>query len=723
MNELTTQQGQRQPPEPTNLFPIKDDTPAVFSGLDHVGPKGFNLSRLERMVADCDSQPLWRERADLAAAFVDGKQFTPEQEAALVSEGLMDLRPTNLVARTVRAICGQEAKSRTDIKVEADDDEESDVCDVLNQAMKESQREAYADMAISAAYFGQVGPGIGWVEVGEATDPLDWPDAVKDVHRSEIWWDWRAKDMLLRDARWLARKRWADLDELEAAMPWAREILRMCSNGWSGFMFDQTQDETMIRRWEQDGRWSQYQRRSEWYDSARKRVKLYEVWYKVPAWAVVMKLGPSRNILFDQRNQSHIQAVATGRVPVFKQQTMQVRMALYAGPHRMQDFGTTRRNFPYVPFFAYRDDEDLSPYGIVEGMISPQMEYNARRARINWMLRARQIFMDNDALDTNVNTLADIAGAVMRPDLTVVLNAMRTNKDANAFRIGTDIQLQKEQVEVMQDSKQLLQDVPGVYGSQLGQAASGVTSGIANSVLIEQGNVSMGDLNDNYRHSRRMVFELLLENIVRRYSQSNLQVLIGRGSTRRAIVLNAFDPQQGKIINNVADAPTRVGLGEIPSTPAFKMQQQQQTATIIESLAKVNPQAASVLIPGFIEATDQPDRMERADDVRRFMGLPTSGDKQASAKIEKQQADQKAKQDQVQQAVQTLGMEKEAATIEKIKSETELNNTKATEIGHTMGTASLQAAAEPAAPAEDPKARRQRLIDESLASALQKHGR
>ena len=705
----------RQPAEPTSIVPIEDDTPKVFKWNDHVGAKGFNITRLERLVSDCDQQPYWRSRADLAAAFVDGKQFTPEQEAALIAEGLTDLRPTNLVARTVRAICGQEAKARTDIKVESDDDESSEVCDVLNQAMKEAQRESFADMAVSQAYFGQVGPGIGWVEVSENADPLEWPDKVTDVHRSEMWWDWRSKDILRRDARWICRKRWADLDELEAAMPWAKDTLRNVSNGWEGFIFDQTEDETMLRRWEIDANWNRYHRRTDWYDSARKRVKLYEVWYKVPAWAVVMHLGPSRAILYDANNPAHQQAVASGSVPISKQRTMQVRMALYAGPHRLQDFGTTRRNFPYVPFIAYLDDEDQSPYGIVEGMISPQMEYNARRARINWMLRARQIQMDSDALDVKVNTLEDIAGAVMRPDLTIITNPNRTNKGQVAVKIGSDIQLQREQVEVMQDAKQLLQDVPGVYGSQLGQAPTGVTSGIANSLLIEQGNVSMGDLNDNYRHARRAVFELILENIVRRHAKNNLKVLIGRGSTRRAVMLNTFDPQTGALVNNVADAPTRVGLGEVPSTPAFRMQQQQQIATIINALAQVNPQAVAVLSPSFIESTDLPDRMERADDLRRMVGLPTAGDKQAAAKMEAQAAAQQAQQQQAQQAAQALAMEGEAAKIEKTKSETELNNAKTTQIGHQIGQESL---ATPINEQPDPEAMQQQLIDQAVMEAM-----
>lgn len=687
-------------PEIPTLTPIRDDTPNTDTSFDQAPKGAFNLTRLERMVADCDNQPDWRPRADLAAAFVDGKQFSAAQQEALIDEGMPDVRPTNLIGRVIRSICGTEAKARTDIKVEVDDSDMDDVADVMNVCMKEAQRETNADMAVSEGYFGQITTGIGWVEVGTATDPLDYPDRVQAVHRSEMWWDMKAKDMVTSsDGRWQCRKRWADLDELEASMPNHRDLLRQVSNGWAGFLFDTTMDDdtrstvgglSMEHHFSDERRWGAYRRRSDWYDSTRKRVKLYEIWYKTPAYGIILHVGPSSRLLYDKQNPVHVAAVASGKVKVTKELTTQVRMSLFAGPHRLQDIGTTRRRFPFVPFFAYRDDEDLSPYGLVEGMMSPQMEYNARRIRINWLLRARQIILDNDALDTKANTLKEVADQVMRPDMTVVLKGERANKSESAFRVGNALELQKEQIEVMQDAKQLIQDVPGVYGSQLGQAASGVTSGIANSLLIEQGATAMGDLNDNYRSSRKLVFELLLDNIVNRHLTMNLAVMIGRGSSRRQVILNQVDKASGTIVNNVADAPIRVGLGEVPSSPAFRMQQQAQIATIIGAL-QANPAAVNVLSPTFIEATDIPNRMELADDLRRASGMPTTGDKAAQQKQQVEQEAELAMQKQMKQNMDQLTLVGASKKIELMDSQTGLNKAKTFEIGHGAGLAQAEA--------------------------------
>lgn len=706
--------------EVPSLVPIKDDTPVSDAGYDKSDGKPFNLTRLLGLLSDVDDQPNWRRRADLACAFVDGKQFTAVQEAALIAEGMEDVRPTNLIGRVVRSICGSEAKARTDIKVDSDDDETADVTDYLNGCMKEAQRETYADMAVSDSYFGQVAAGVGWVEVSTNTDPLAYPDRVSSVHRSEMFWDFKAKDVIARDARWQCRVRWADLDELEAAMPKHRLLLRQVAGGWASLaQFDSLVDNTertraMVDMQGNETRWSEYRRRTDWYDGARKRVKLYEVHYKVPAIGVILHLSKSRKLLFDPQNQMHVMAVASGKVKVTKQLTTQIRMSLFAGPHRLMDIGTAKRNFPYVPFFAYRDDEDMSPYGLVEGMISPQTEYNARRIRINWLLRARQLILDNDALDEKANSLSDIADQINRPDLTVVLDANRKNKTATAFQVGNNLGLEREQVEVMQDAKQLIQDVPGVYGSQLGQAASGVTSGIANSLLIEQGAVAMGDLNDNYRHSRRMVFELLLQNQIDRYKNEQLQVLIGRGSAKRVIVLNQWDPRSETVVNNVADASVRVGLGEVPNTPSFRQQQQQQIALIIQALAGSSPQAVAVLAPSFIEATDLPDRMERADDLRKATGIPTAGDRKAAAEQEAAMKQEQAKQKAIQEAAIHLGMEEKAADINKTKSETELNIAKAVQIGNDLALSHVETLQTAEA---DPDAARQALIDDAMAEA------
>lgn len=657
---------------------------------------GYPLEKLEQLVSDCEHQPDWRYRSDRACRFYDmGKQLTPEKIRQIQVEWGIEPRQTNLVHGVINGMLGQEARSRTDVNIEADEDEFADLAEYFGVRMEEARRESYADMAISEAYASQVKAGIGWVGVSRAADPLDYPYRVEHIHRNEIWWDMRAQDMGIRDARWQVRVRWMDLDVAEGMMPEYAEIFRRTVSGWSNMLLPNDGDGYLSMAYANER--STTIRRDQWCDSARKRIKFYEVWYRAMAEVAVLHLSPTKRVIYDADNPLHVQAVARGRVRVTKSTTQQIRMSLFAGPHRLIDEGTARRTFPYTPFFAFRDDEDGSPYGLVEGMISPQEEYNERRQMINWMMKARQIQMDSDALDTEYNTIEHIARRVMRPDMVAITNPSRLNR-GEAVKIGNSLSMQPEQLQVMQDAKQLIQDVPRIYSTQLGNAPAGVTSGVAINSLSEAGAVAMGELNDNYTFGRKLVHEQLFGLMVEDHLEEELQVKIGSGKNRRVIVLNSWTPD-GQPLNRVKDAPVKVGLSDIPNSPAHRMQEQQQLALLIQALGG-NPQALGVLAPAYIEASSHPGREQIAKQLRQVSGLPEPGDRNTE-EAAKEQAMQAAK---TQQELQMRGA---AAKVMKDEASAAKTMAEAAEIQ----TRTALAPAELAAANED------RILQEVLAQA------
>jgi hypothetical protein len=630
------------------------DDRAGDDSRDFAAAGSFSLYGLERMLRDCAEQPLWRLRAALCAAYYDGKQLSELQKWHIRQEDLEE-RAINLIRPVINSVLGQEAKSRTDVKVEADDDSYADVAEVTSAKLKEAERETMAHMAVSDGYASGVKKGLGWVYVGKNSDPLAYPYRVEFVPLDEVWWDWRGQRgaTLTDSCRWLVRSRFIDLDELQASMPQFKDVLENSVNGWDRFMdlggnlLGQPEQYDLATAYSNETRFSMTVNRSDWVDGARKMVKVYEVWYRVPATVAVLHMSPTKRVQYDPKDPRHIEAVSRGLVKVTKGITSQVRRALYAGPHRLLDEGTNKRRFPYVPFFAFRDDDDKSPYGLIDGMIAPQDEYNERRLRVQWMLKARQVQMDSDALDTNYNSVSDIADAIMRPDLVAVTNPNRANKGGPAITVKNELSMQPEQFQVMADSKQLIQDTAGRYASQLGSRPSGVTSGIANSILVEQGEQAMGEMNDNYSYFRRTVFESLVDEIINDHKEERLQVPIGSGKSRRIVVLNDWDPQ-GMPVNQVKDADIKTALAETPNTPAFRQQTQQQIATIIQALGN-NPQATAILAPAYIESSGLPNRQEVADSLRKASGLPTPGDKNGQAQadqLQQQQLQQKMAQEQ-----------------------------------------------------------------------------
>lgn len=617
---------------------------------------GYSLGALEDLINNTiPGQPDWRSRAAMAHSFYDmGKQLTPERERYIRNEMGIEPRQTNLINGIINGVLGQEAKARSDVRVEADDEDFGETCDVLSKAIFEVRREANVDVAVSNGYAGLIKAGIGWVEVSRASDPLDYYIRVQDVGWREMYWDMRAKRSDMGDCRWMIRKRWMDLDEAVAAMPDHKEVLKHAINGWSLIELQDIGTAYMRRSYNTQRTTTIH--RDEWCDNDRNRIKFYEVWYRVPAEAVVIQISPTRRIVYDENNPLHQQVVSRGRAKLSKESTMQVRMALFAGPHRLIDVATTKRNFPYIPFFGFKDDEDQSPYGLIEGMISTQEEYNERRQHLIWLLRARQVVVDGDAMDERYNNIESLRRTAAKPNMVAVLDPNRRN--INALKIGQDIKAEQWQFDAMQDAKILLQELPRVYSTQLGNAPTGVTSGIAINSLTEQGVVAMGELNDNHRFARKQVHEQILEIIVENHSDENLRVMIGSGSSRRAIVMNSWSPE-GAPINRVKDAPVRVGLSDVPTSPAFRMQQQQQIAQMIVAL-QANPAAMNILAPAYLENSGLENGKQMADDLRRASGAPVSGDRNAQAQAQQQQqamlqkqaqmADQAAAADQAEKA-------------------------------------------------------------------------
>lgn len=661
----------------------------------------MGVVELEELVRDAMHQPNWRERSDLIAAFIDGKQISPQERADMEETG-QPISITNLMQRTLNGAKGQEAKARVDWKATSDEDGFKDVAEAINQRLHEAQRETYADMAISDAYSSMIGPGIGWVEVSRNPDPLEYPYRVEEVHRNEMWWDWRAKRRDLMDARWLCRQRWVDKDEAEVWFPQHKEVFKYgCYNGpiTDALNLDLVQADTFDRLVTTRSSFNVLE--EEWLDSARQRVKLYEVWYKVPKVVVALLVPGGKRVIFDQKNPLHHEMVNRSIGQLVKGPSFEIRQAMFAGPYRLTDKATRLRRYPYIPFWCYRDDLDRTPYGLGEGMLGPQKEFNERRSKLLWLLKAKQVFVDNDAVDPKFNTLLEIATEALRPDAMFVLNPNRANKDG--LRIQDNGQLQKEQVDVMNDAKQLIQDQPGIYSTMLGNAPTGVTSGLAINSLVEQSMVSLGEVNDNYRYGRRMVGEALQELIGEDLEAQNLQVRLGAGKKTRVVVLNTFD-EQGLPLNHVKDAPVKIGLQDVPSTPAHRLQQQQ---TISQALATVGniPDAAILLTAAMIDSSDIPNHAEYASWLRKKYGIPEPGTADDDDREAMEAEQNKAAQEQQSQAAQ-VQLQALAARAAKDETAAQLNAAKAEQITATLQPIPV-----------DPAANEDMLIEQALAQA------
>ena len=304
-----------------------------------------------------------------------------------------------------------------------------------------------------------------------------------------------------------------------------------------------------------------------------------------------------------------------------------------------------------MPFFGFREDRTSVPYGLIRQKKSPQDEVNARKSKMYHLLNSRRVVADGDAVKDHNKAAQEVA----RPDAYIMLNENR--KPSSKFEVQDGGQLAQQQFQVMQDAKHA---ITGDFQTLMGQTGA-VTAGSAINSLLEQSSAMLGDINDNYRFSRRMVGELLLELVKEDLEGKQMRVKIEDGIDERVIELNVpgTDPETGQptIINDVSKANVVVALDDVQQSATFRQQQYSQLVELTKSLP---PQVQGLIVDFVIEASDQPNKKKMADRIRKATGIQDSEDQQnpqvqqAMAQMQEQQAQLQQLMAQLQEAQKML---------------------------------------------------------------------
>lgn len=615
----------------------------------------LTVKQLETFLSDSEYEAPWRREAAKAMAYFDGNQLSAEQIEKAADRGLPPL-VRNLVGPTIRLVLGMEAKNRRDWMVLAEGDADFDRAAALNALMKATERATKSDAATSAAYASQVKAGVGWVEVGYGSDPWKLPLRVAVVPHQEIYWDWRARDPFLSDARFLARHRWFDLDLAKLYFPGKGPLLEQAVRGWADW--DQGHLDAIdadLMQAHEDFRSTSLEL-AEWLSTERDRVRLSEVWYRRYVRGQIMRLPDGSALRFDEKNPLHGASVAAGVVTLESAVIPLVRLSWWAGPHRLADLPSPYPHdaFPYVPFWGYREAETGVPYGLIRGMISPQDEVNSRLARMYWLLSAKRVIADSDAAHRPWDEVVEEAG---RPDALILMNPNRRNKDGR-IEVQSDFQLSQQQFQVLQDATQAIQDAAGVYQSMLGKAVPGADSGIAINSLVEQGATTLADLNDNYAASRIRVGELLLSLVVARSGNQPMPVTYEFNGESKTYVFNTAPS------NTLSALLLRVGLVDVPDTPTYRMQQFKNLTEVLKSLPPELQMAVAHIV---VRASDLPQKEEMA----RIIAQATGQGGQPMTPEQSAQAQQQQQMAQLQQQMAQLQLEEQAAKVAKLQAETD----------------------------------------------------
>lgn len=583
----------------------------------------INDTIFDGFVSDIRNQPNWRADAATAAAYYDGKQITAEMRQTMQERG-QPVIVHNLIAPAIDGILGFEAKTRAQPRLVADDDNGLPVVEALQQKMSDAARLSLIDKTCSDAYAAQIKVGLGWVEVTKESDPFKFPYSTNYIHRDEIWWDWRSKRSDLEDSRWLMRRRWIDQDTAKAFFPNKAKVFDWMNTGWQGFdMWGEMQHvdhvNDLVDAYQSFT--NSTQKYSEYWNSDRKMVLLNEVYYRVWDKKPVIRNSKGDAAIYNPNSELHNYLVASEKVQIEVANFMRMRLAYFAGPHKLADIPSPHPHnyFPYVPFFGYREDDTGIPYGLIRRMIPAQDEVNFRRSKLTQLLNLKRVIKDKDALSGMSDE--QMMDEIYKVDGVINLNPQRRN--ANGFQVQTDAGIAAQQFQVLESSQQLIQDVAGVYSSFLGQE-SGAKSGVAINSLVNQGIVTLGELNDNYRFARQRAYELLLANIVSDIGGDEMEVRVNVNSPKksRTIVLNERDAD-GRINNSVLQTKLAVVIGEVSETAGYR---QQVNMAIANLMQKLPPEYMPAMIEMFVETADIDNRDEILAQIRKLSGSSDAAD-------------------------------------------------------------------------------------------------
>lgn len=630
----------------------------------------LSREQLEDILSDLKDEPSWRARANNEADFYDGLQL----DATTLS--VMDERNQpplirNLIGPTIDLVLGMEAKNKRDWKIAAESDVDFDMSLALSALMKKHERTSGADRACSDAYDDQTKIGLGWVEIARNHDPLGAPYRIRRVNWREIYWDWRAQEPNLSDIRYLVRHRWLDLDVAKLYFPGKAKTLDETGRAWAGWDlgYDDTSDnETLsdftafrdtglaLREWMD-------------YGASRVRIRLSEVWYRHYQRRRLLRLtnlDPASDadvaVVLDSNNAMHAALLRAGLATVEESVVPMPRLTWWAGPIRLADLPSPypHNDFPYVPFFGFRESRTGAPYGLIRRMVSPQMEVNARLSRMMWLLSAKRIIADSDASE---RPWSEVLEQASRPDAVILLDPNRRNKNMDALRVESDFQLSQQQFQVLKDATQAIQDAAGVYQSMLGKAVPGADSGVAINSLVEQGATTLANLNDNYIDARVKVGELLLSLIVADMGQRERKVSYDFAGERRSFVFNQRT-EAGEITNQVPQLMLKVALQDTPDTPTYRAQQFKNLTEVLKSLPPEMQVAVAHIV---IRASDLPQKEEMAQLIAQVSGQGGASPEQNATAAQQQQLVDMQNQLMMQQ--QQMALLEQQAKAEKLKAE------------------------------------------------------
>lgn len=601
----------------------------------------------DRWQRSANAMRKWSERARECVDFVEGRQWTAEQIAALEKEG----RPAltfNKIARLVRLVLGYQRNNKTDIKFRpANEGGGSEtVAEVLSKIVKQISDTAGLEYVDAEVFLDGIVTGRGYWDSRLNFDNNDFGEVMsKAVDPFTVYLDPDADQYDLKNCNYIQTSKWVSIDEIE--LTYGKQVADLLGpftrgESWTGFpsSYEGPNDEiTPVRTFaEEDDSESSFFRdyrdtfNNDFIDPYRKNIRLLDSQHYVTMERDVfidLETGERKTIpsaeefsrrgidrqkfiakaLFHGEQMGNPLIVDRRRVPELRW-TIQVGDVLVYDEWSVYDTPTIDAYFPY-----FRRGHTQ---GMVDDAIDPQKEINKRRmAHLESVARMGNPMWvyHEDSMDPEQERRLEQQGS--RPGF--ILKWKGSEKPERDYPNARNQGQEKLEELFSKD----LPEITGINESALGDVDK-VQSGRAIEAKQRQAVISLQMYLDNFSRSKTEQGRKYLELIQGHYKEERIFRILGEDGQLVQLAINqqVIDPVTGKMtrLHDITLGKYMVSIDETPMSATFASAQFDEALDILERLGPVGQALLGLRPDLLIELSSLPRKEEWKEALQQATG-------------------------------------------------------------------------------------------------------
>jgi hypothetical protein len=571
-------------------------------------------------------------RAEMAIDedYYDGLQWTEDDAKEIEARGQAPL-VFNEIKVNIDWILGAEKRNRVDWRILPREEDDADGAQARAKVLKYYSDVNRVPFMRSLAFGEAVKSGLSWLEDSLSMDATDDPLYSGYESWRNVLHDSYHKRPDGKDMRYLFRWRYVDLDIAQALWPKHKDALERMALGADQLTADaddelwylganlrdpQTHRASATRSLSMTG---------SSVENSRRRVKVYEAWYREPEEAKVIFGGAFHGEIYQQGFAAHERNLAVGNCEAVSAIVLRPRVAYMTDAEILEDCPSpyAHNQFSLTPLYCFRRGRDGMPYGHIRPMRDPQMDMNKRMSKSLFLLSVNQLITEKRAFSDAKDgyTIEDAIANVANPQGVFIL-ADGTAK----FEIRRDFQEIQGHAEILAIDRMFLQSASGVNPEQLGRSTN-VISGKGIIAKQESGALTTSGVFDNLRLAISVSGQKGLSNTEKFYTMPKVIRLtesqVGEQMpkiTWEKINQPELQPDGSvRFINDITQSHADFIVDEQDYRASMRQAMFDQLLEMLKIIAPVAPQIAVGMLDMVIDANDFPGKEAMVTRIKQLL--------------------------------------------------------------------------------------------------------